>query len=57
MSLVSWLLLALCLALAIITGLFYGAMLIAIDERETWFQPLRPVEFEYLDGEVDDGEQ
>lgn len=55
----SWLTLVLfvvCLIFAGLTVTFYGALLVALDERDRWYQPLTPVEFEYLDGEVGDGE-
>ena len=56
MIVLGWILLALCVGLLCWVVLMYHALCITINEREMWYEPLEPVEFEILDGEVYDDE-
>ena len=41
------------LGLLVFACLTFVALQIAVEERERWFVPLKPVEFEYLDADVE----
>jgi len=37
--------------------ILYHALTISIAEREVWYTPIEPIEFDMLDGEEDDGDR
>jgi len=49
-------LLGVIVILSICDVILYRALNLCIEERETWYQPLTPVEFDFLDAEVKDDE-
>ena len=54
MNILVWVLAGACVMLLCFGVLMCHALTIALDERERWYQPIKPVEFEYLDGEVEE---
>lgn len=57
MNILLWVLGGAVLMLICLTVVLYEALTITVEERERWYEPIKPIEFEILDGEVsDDGE-
>lgn len=53
MTIVSWILLGLLIMTASFSVLMYHAMTVAVEEREKFYTPVRPVDFDYIKGEKD----
>lgn len=56
MKIITLVLLGVIVLLSICAMVLYRALNLCIEERETWYQPLTPVEFDFLDAEVEDDE-
>ena len=54
MNILVWVLGGFCLLLVCVVVLLHDALTISVAERERWYEPIKPVEFEYLHGEDDD---
>lgn len=54
MTILSWILLGVCVMLVCFLVLMCHALTISLEERDRWYTPLEPVTFDYLDAEVDD---
>ena len=54
MTILSWVLLGVCVMLVCFSVLMFHALTISLEERDRWYTPLKPVTFDYLDAEVDD---
>jgi hypothetical protein len=56
MKVIALVLLGVSVFLLVCVVVLYQALNLCIEERETWYQPLTPVEFDFLDAEVEDDE-
>ena len=54
MNILAWVLGGFCLLLVCAVIVLYDALTISVAERERWYEPIKPVEFEYLNREEDD---
>lgn len=54
MNILTWVLGCFCALLICAVIVLYDALTISVEERERWYEPLTPVEFEFLEGEVFD---
>lgn len=54
MNILAWVLGGFCLLLICVVVLLYDALTISVEERERWYEPIKPVEFEILNREEDD---
>ena len=57
MNILAWVLGGFCVLLICVVIVLYDALTISVAERERWYEPIKPVEFEILDGEVFDDER
>ena len=56
MTALTIILFALCILLCATSVGLYVALVVAVDEREMCYTPIKPIDFEILDGEVEDEE-